>query len=209
MKLVGGWSVINGDWLIHSITRPFPPNHQNIITIKAMNLQFWDNVHHPLCVMCHMSGVTFYVLNVTCHKAGVTCHMLCVTWHHYSQTVRDRDLKCWGNIHHPLCVTCRMLCVLCHMSNVMCMCHKSHVTCHVSHVTTYLFLNPTFGHVSGARWWWKRGVIAKRVAKGLLLNTCVAITPLFDKNSINHRWDSKLPTVCQRLEFHTNTDFHW
>ena len=131
-----------------------------------MNLQFWDNVHHPLCVMCHMSGVTFHVSHVTCHKVCVTCHMLCVTWHHYSQTVRDRDLKCRGNIHHLLCVTCCMSCVLFHMSNVMCMCHKWQVTCHVSRVTTYLFLNPTFGHVSWASWWRKRGVIAKVCCKG-------------------------------------------
>ena len=37
--------------------------------------------------------------------------------HHHSQTVRDRDLKLWEYVHHPLCVTC----------------HMSRVTCHVSH----------------------------------------------------------------------------
>ena len=30
-------------------------------TIKARDLKFWDNVHHPGCVMCHMSVVR-------CHK---------------------------------------------------------------------------------------------------------------------------------------------
>ena len=23
--------------------------------------QFWDNDHHPLCVLCHMSSFTFHV----------------------------------------------------------------------------------------------------------------------------------------------------
>ena len=42
-------------------------------------IQFWDNVHPPP--------------HVTCHVSYVTCHVSHVTWHHNSQTVRARDLK--------------------------------------------------------------------------------------------------------------------
>ena len=45
--------------------------------------------------------------------------------HHYSQTVTNRELKIWVNVHPPPYVTCHMSCVKCHVS---------HVTYHVSHV---------------------------------------------------------------------------
>ena len=37
---------------------------------------------------------------------------------HNSQTVRARDLKCWHNVCHSLCVTCPVSGVRCHMSRV-------------------------------------------------------------------------------------------
>ena len=34
-------------------------------TVGAMDLELWDNVHHPLCQVSH----------VTCHVSGVRCHL--------------------------------------------------------------------------------------------------------------------------------------
>ena len=50
--------------------------------------------------------------------------------YHKSQTVGTRDLKCWNNVHRPLCVTYHMSCVTGHMSGVTC--QESHVMWHMS-----------------------------------------------------------------------------
>ena len=48
---------------------PFIPDLQ--ITERARELKFWENVHPPPCVPCHVS-------HVTCHMSGITCYMSCV-----------------------------------------------------------------------------------------------------------------------------------
>ena len=55
--------------------------------------------------------------HVSCHVSCVMCHMSHITWHHYSIFFRDRDLKCWDNAYHPLCVM-HVSCVTCHMVHV-------------------------------------------------------------------------------------------
>ena len=42
-------------------------------TVRARDLQFSHNIHHTLCVLCHMSGVTCQVSHVTCNVSHVTC----------------------------------------------------------------------------------------------------------------------------------------
>ena len=82
------------------------------------------------------------------------------------QTIRDRDLEIWGNVHphHVSHFTCYMSHVTCHVSHVtwhhysktvrardltfwdnvhhppFVTCHMSCVTCHTSHVTRHIFL---------------------------------------------------------------------
>ena len=51
-------------------------------TIRARKLKFWDNVHYPLCVTCHMSCVM--------------CHMTCVTFH-MSHVICNIKKKCWAS----------------------------------------------------------------------------------------------------------------
>ena len=46
--------------------------HHNSQTVWPRDLKFLHNVHHPICVMCHVS-------HVTCHMSCVTCHVSCVT----------------------------------------------------------------------------------------------------------------------------------
>ena len=55
-------------------------NH-NSQTVRARQLTFWDIVHHPLCVTCHMSCFTCHLSGVTCHVSHVICHMSNVTCH--------------------------------------------------------------------------------------------------------------------------------
>ena len=37
-------------------------------TVRAREQRFWENVHPPPCVTCHLSPVRY-------HMSGVTCHM--------------------------------------------------------------------------------------------------------------------------------------
>ena len=64
--------------LIHSVSQwSFSlqsSKHHNSQTVRARDLKFWDNVHHPLCVTCHMSRVIFHVSPVTRHVPHVMCH---------------------------------------------------------------------------------------------------------------------------------------
>ena len=40
-------------------------NHSK--TLRARDLKFWENYHHTLCVLCHMSHVTYHLSHVVCH----------------------------------------------------------------------------------------------------------------------------------------------
>ena len=84
------------DWFLNPPFSSKYSKYHTSQTIRARDLQFWDNLHQPLCVTCHM-------LHVTCH---VKCHVLCVTQHHYSQTVKAKDLQFLVNVYRPLCVLC-------------------------------------------------------------------------------------------------------
>ena len=106
-------------------------------SVRARDLKFWDNAHHPLCVRCHRSCAMWHVSSVTCHMSHFSCHVSLVPWHHNWLTVRARNLTFWDNFHHLLCVMCHMSSVTCNMSFVPC--HMSHVTpCHMSHVKFHL-----------------------------------------------------------------------
>ena len=94
--------------------------------IRARELKFKENVHHPLYVTLLMSHVTFHVSHVIFHVSHVTSH---VRWHHDYKTVIARILQFWESVHHPLCVTCHMTHIMCHMSPVTH--HMVHVTCHI------------------------------------------------------------------------------
>ena len=50
-------------------------------TVKARELKFWENVHPPPFVKCHMSHVTCHMSCVRCHVSDVTCHLSHVTCH--------------------------------------------------------------------------------------------------------------------------------
>ena len=43
-------------------------------TRRARELKFWENVHPPQHVTCHMPHVTCHVSHVTCHVSHVTCN---------------------------------------------------------------------------------------------------------------------------------------
>ena len=67
---------------IHSLTDSFTDPLVQISskycqsqTGRARELNFWENAHPTLCVMCHVSCVTCHVSRVMCHLSPVTCHM--------------------------------------------------------------------------------------------------------------------------------------
>ena len=112
--------------LINSMSPPFPPNLQTIITPKPLDLGTWDfyTMFTTPCVphdTCHMSGVTCQVSVVRCHMSGVTSN---------SQTVRAIELKFWEKVQLLTPVTC----------------HMSHVMCHVSHEAALKKLKTSFIH---------------------------------------------------------------
>ena len=41
--------------------------HQYSQTVRARDLTFWDNVHHPMRVICHMSCVNWLMSHLTSH----------------------------------------------------------------------------------------------------------------------------------------------
>ena len=65
--------------LIESLTEwSFPSRsykHHNAQTIRARELQFWENVHPTTCVSCHLSHVTCLISYVTCHMSSVKCQL--------------------------------------------------------------------------------------------------------------------------------------
>ena len=90
IQLPGSTSVCDGPSLIF-LSRYFPiflegrrgseisSKHLHSKTVKAMELKCLDNVHHSLCVTCHMSGVLFQVSGVRFHVLGVRCQVSGVT----------------------------------------------------------------------------------------------------------------------------------
>ena len=86
--------------------------------IRAGELKFWEKVHLPPRVTCHMSHGMFHVSGVMCQVSVVTFQVSHVTCN--SQTVRARKLKFLENVHLPPRVTCHMPCVMCQVSRVMC-----------------------------------------------------------------------------------------
>ena len=88
---------------------------------------------HVFCVTCYMSGVTchfffssffrtkWWSLSVEgllstgptpssslINKVTQSSFSSKSSKYPHSQIVRARDLKCWDNVHHPLCVTCHL-----------------------------------------------------------------------------------------------------
>ena len=61
--------------VIESLSDSFPPNLQCTFTPRAKDLKFWANVHHPLCVTCHISRVTCHVSYVTCQMSNVSTNI--------------------------------------------------------------------------------------------------------------------------------------
>ena len=68
-------AVINS--VSNKLSHPFPPNLQNIITPKPLELGTWSLRQcssPPAChVRCQVSGVRCQVSGVRCHMSGVTC----------------------------------------------------------------------------------------------------------------------------------------
>ena len=52
-------------------------------TTKARELKFWEIVHPPQHVTCHVSCVTCQVSHVTCHLSHVPCQTSCVKFHFF------------------------------------------------------------------------------------------------------------------------------
>ena len=55
-------------WLIKSSFSSQSSKHHNFQTVRASDLKFWHNVHHPLCVICRVSRVTKKQKQKNCDK---------------------------------------------------------------------------------------------------------------------------------------------
>ena len=68
------------DWFIHSLSHwvilfsQSSRNHKSQ-TVRARDLPFWEFVHPPPCVTCHMSHVKCHVSGVRCQVSPVMCQM--------------------------------------------------------------------------------------------------------------------------------------
>ena len=60
------------NYLPHSLSHPF--------CSRASDLKYWENIHLPQHVTCHVSCVTCHVSCVTCHASCVACHVSCVNF---------------------------------------------------------------------------------------------------------------------------------
>ena len=60
------------DWLTKSSYVKICSTHRLSKTVRARDLKFVENVHHPLCVTCHMSCVTCHVSHLMYHKSCFT-----------------------------------------------------------------------------------------------------------------------------------------
>ena len=72
--------------LIKSAFSSKPSKHHYTQTVRARELNFWENVHPPpsvtfqvSCVTCQVSCVRCHVSGITCQVSGVRCPMSVVT----------------------------------------------------------------------------------------------------------------------------------
>ena len=70
-------AVLQTNWLTDSLTDwwfvEISSRHLQSQTVWARDLNFWENVHLPPCVTCHVSYITCQVSHVICHILHVTC----------------------------------------------------------------------------------------------------------------------------------------
>ena len=77
---------ISTTFVISSLTNIFLTNininfsskslgHLHSLTVWNRDLTFWENVHLPPCVTCHVSYVTCPMSHVKGHMSHVTCHI--------------------------------------------------------------------------------------------------------------------------------------
>ena len=67
--------------LIDSVTAPFPPNLQQTVIPKPLELGCWN--FERMFTFLHLSHVTCHMSRFTCHMSRVTCHMSGVTWNSF------------------------------------------------------------------------------------------------------------------------------
>ena len=100
-----------------------PPAHTNIcqtplyftISLNQLWLQFLTDPVEPGLFYKHLFHWFIQLfINSVSHPFP--------SEYHQSQTIRDRELKFWENVHPPQLVTCHMSPVMCHMSHI-----KSHM----------------------------------------------------------------------------------
>ena len=113
--------------------------HHYSKTVRARELNFWDNVHHPLFVRCCVSQNIYTKKMEEPVVGGSVINGEHPDWfsdifiHYtkwpfsskslniiYSKTIRTRELKFIENVYPPLNVTCDVSCVTCHESCVTC-----------------------------------------------------------------------------------------
>ena len=63
-------------WLTHSSIVKISSKLLHSQTVRARDLKLWDNVHHPLCVTCHMSLFTYKFSHVRCHFTAIFIDIL-------------------------------------------------------------------------------------------------------------------------------------
>ena len=90
-QLLDQWEALN--WSVNIFLQIFKSlSRPNCKSFKE--LKFWENVHPPPCILCHMSYVT-------CHMLCVICHVSCVTYH----------------VSHVMCHMSHVLCHMLHFSS--------------------------------------------------------------------------------------------
>ena len=62
------------NWLTDSSFVKISLKHRLSQAVRARELTFWHNAHHPLCFMHHMSHVRCQVSHVMCHISVVMCN---------------------------------------------------------------------------------------------------------------------------------------
>ena len=81
-------------WYSHSFFVEISSRNLYSQTKWVRHLKFWENVHLPLCVTCHVSHVMCHMSCFTCHVSHVTCNMSCVTCPIFLSGQRDWA-SCW------------------------------------------------------------------------------------------------------------------
>ena len=80
------------------LSEPFPPDIQNIIASKPLELESWNfdrmfTPYHVSCVMCHVSRVTCHMAPVTCHLSPVTCFFVVFVF--YKKNGKSGEASWW------------------------------------------------------------------------------------------------------------------